>query len=55
MAIEHVTAVLACWPVLSVTVTVKVYEPGVLGVPVSRPAAERLNPGGSDPDETDQE
>ena len=34
----------------SVTVTVKLYDPGVVGVPASTPPEERLSPGGNEPD-----
>ena len=40
---------------LSVTFTVKVLDPVVLGVPDSMPSAERLRPAGSDPVATDHE
>jgi hypothetical protein len=38
---------------LSVTRTVKVFGPGVVGVPDIVPTAARLNPAGSDPADTD--
>jgi hypothetical protein len=40
---------------LSVTFTVKVLDPVVLGVPDSMPSAERLRPAGSVPVATDHE
>jgi hypothetical protein len=40
---------------LSVTFTVKLLDPAVPGVPVIVPPADRLNPAGSDPTDTDHE
>ena len=40
---------------LSVTFTVKVLDPAVLGVPVMVPPADRLSPAGSDPLASDHE
>jgi hypothetical protein len=40
---------------LSATFTVKLLVPGVPGVPEIVPPAERLNPAGSDPTDTDHE
>jgi hypothetical protein len=42
-------------PALPVTLTVKLADPAVLGVPDNAPPAERLTPAGSDPADTDQE
>ncbi len=45
-----VSGVLACcWVAVSVTVTVKVAGPAAVGMPVIRPVALRLSPGGSAP------
>jgi hypothetical protein len=39
---------------LSVTCTVKLAGPGVVGVPLMTPAADNARPAGKVPDETDQ-
>ena len=39
-------------PLASVAVMVKLDEPGVVGVPLSRPPDARLSPAGNDPDVT---
>jgi hypothetical protein len=54
VAIEHVSVAEACWPELSATVTAKVYGPGRVAVPVRRPSAARIKPGGSEPEASDQ-
>ena len=53
LSIEQVSLAVACLPVLSVTCTVKAYDPGWVGVPERRPSAERLTPGGSSPADSD--
>ena len=51
----RVTAWVALWPLASVTRTVKVKLPAVVGVPDSRPVVGlRVSPGGRVPALTDQ-
>jgi len=49
----RVNVALAVPPALSVTCAVKLYDPTVVGVPVSAPALESASPGGSGPVVTD--
>ena len=41
-------------PSESVAWTVAEYDPAVVGVPVTTPAGDRVRPGGSEPETTDQ-
>jgi hypothetical protein len=49
------SAAVSVFAALSVTFTVKLLDPAAVGVPVKLPPAERLNPAGNAPPDTDHE